>query len=404
MDNGRPLRVLHIIDGLCGGGSERLLWDTVRLSVPTDFQHQVCSVYGDFGRFRYAQPLGQEGALSSSHIPHWMERLGLKAPNLVRRLLVRLCDKFGHPLFLLRLLREYRRFRPDVVHGHIFYGFFYGVILRALFGTPFVYTVPALKAQLEDFGGGWLPPLFARLQRWVEVYFTGASVRELLDLGVAPHRVVELRGGIDIDSLEQQPSGPDLRRQIGIPESAPILLSVGRLHPSKGHEFSLEALPGMLKQVPDLHWLLVGEGEQRQQLERRAEELGVTQQVHLLGFLEDPVPAYSCADLYLRTNVFEAENLSSFLAMAKGLPVVGFDTGVETELVSKVGHGALVPNRDASALAETVVNILSLPDKGRELGESGRAYCCSHLDLKNLVATYFRTYGELARNANRTSR
>jgi len=81
----------------------------------------------------------------------------------------------------------------------------------------------------------------------------------------------------------------------------------------------------------------------------------------------------------------ESDNISSVSAMAVGLPVVGFDTGSETEQLGIVGHGMLVPNKDSAALGQAVVKILETPDKGKKLGERGRIYCHQRYDIRRVV-------------------
>jgi glycosyltransferase involved in cell wall biosynthesis len=182
------------------------------------------------------------------------------------------------------------------------------------------------------------------------------------------------------------------RESLGMNDEAAIALSVGRLHPSKGHAYALEAVPLLLQRVPDLHWVLLGEGNQRPALEKRAKELGVEKRVHLLGFCPDPLPYYAAADVYLRTNLFEAENLSSYQAMAMGLPVVGFDTGCETELLRKVGHGFLITPRDTEEL-------LFMPERGRKAGMLGADYSREHLDIRQTIDAFTAVYVMLARGA-----
>jgi glycosyltransferase involved in cell wall biosynthesis len=121
--------------------------------------------------------------------------------------------------------------------------------------------------------------------------------------------------------------------------------------------------------------------------------------MHLMGFAEEPLPFYAAADIYFRTPVYEAENLSSCQAMAMGLPAVGFETGSEQELelIGKAGHGLLVPPRDAAALAEAARHILSLPDRGRSMGQRGASYCQAHLDFQGLISMLVAVYSELHR-------
>src|SRR5207245_10838358 len=130
----------------------------------------------------------------------------------------------------------------------------------------------------------------------------------------------------------------------------------------------------------------------RAELEAEARALGVAGHVHLIGFQEKPLPYYAAANIYLRTPVFEAENLSSYQATAMGLPVVGFDTGCETELMNKVGNGVLVANRDGAAFAHAIAQILMLPDRGEEMGKLGAEYSRKHLDIRQVTSTFFSVY------------
>mgnify|MGYP001267520856 CR=1 FL=1 len=125
------------------------------------------------------------------------------------------------------------------------------------------------------------------------------------------------------------------------------------LEPQKGFDWLVEAFTNLTQKHPDWDLAILGEGAQRSVLERPAKELGLEQTEHMIGFHADPLPFYAAANLYLRTTIFEAESLCSYQAKAMGLPVVGFDTGSETELLSKVGHGILVSNKDAAVLARS---------------------------------------------------
>jgi len=107
-------------------------------------------------------------------------------------------------------------------------------------------------------------------------------------------------------------------------------------------------------------------------------------------------PYYAAADVYLRTGIYEGENISSYYAMAMGLPVVGFETGLETELISTLGHGLLVPVGDAGELSDGIARVLCLRDRGREMGERGAAYARLHLDIRETVDWYSEAYHELA--------
>jgi glycosyltransferase involved in cell wall biosynthesis len=304
---------------------------------------------------------------------------------------------YGLPTFLI--LQEFFRFRPDVIHAHGFYGFPYGLMFKRVFRRPMVHSVPCLISQMiHEVGCPWMPGLYERHNKFVSRIFINAGYRdELLGLGVPAKKLVDIKGLLDLEAITETKSARaqhrvEVRTRLGIPQDALLALSVGRLNPVKGHQYEIEAMPAILKRFPNLHLVILGEGHDRTELEAAAERLGVGQNVHLIGFIEDPLPFYAAADIYFRSAIFEGENLSSYPAIALGLPVVGFDTSCATDLISKLGHGVLVANKDAAAFAEGVISILTLPDRGRSMGQRGVDYCYQHLgvveDVENLMSIY----------------
>jgi glycosyltransferase involved in cell wall biosynthesis len=444
--------VLHIIDGLGGGGSERHVWEIVRLSDPEQVSHRVVTVFPDDGTYVYAERLRAAGAyLQPSRLETDGTQNGGGEAGLSSLVKGGLSDGWKRPLRPLRsaaaaarallsqalasqpsatgattsateeaqkherimegvyaeamsrLVSEYKDFRPDVIHGHTFHGFSLGLSLKLMFHRPVVYYVPALFSQLADVNVGWLPEQYKTFHQGIDRFFTSYP-QELLGIGVPAQKIVRMNVVVDLAEVarvqaERQRHRARIRLAAGISDDAPVALSVGRLHPSKGHLYALEAMASLVKQFPDLHWMVIGNesAEERAALERRARELGVERHMHLMGFAEEPLHFYAAADIYFRTPVFEAENLSSCQAMAMGLPAVGFaaEGHAELELIGKVGHGHLVRARDSGALAEAASRILSLPDRGRSLGERGAEYARAHLDFQHLISMLVDVYSNL---------
>jgi glycosyltransferase involved in cell wall biosynthesis len=302
---------------------------------------------------------------------------------------------------MMSIPAEFFRFKPDVVHTHGFYGFKYGLLFKHLFRRPLVHIVPALFSQMEAQGTGWLANRYRRFHRSVDCFALDAGYRnELLSIGVPANKLLDIYGTLDLDAIEavraeREQHRREVRRKLNLPDDAIIALAVGRLDPSKGHLYALEALPRILSQFPNVHWIVLGEGEQRRELEKRIEELNVAEHAHLIGFDPQPLPYYAAADVYLRTTTMEGENISSRQAIAMGLPTVGFDTCCETDLIATLGHGILVANADAPALADATCEILSLPDRGAALGARGIDYCKTHLGIQKHVDDLMSLYTQL---------
>jgi L-malate glycosyltransferase len=421
----RPLRVLHIIDSLGGGGSERLLWDIVRLSDPRRVKHRVVTIFpeGYPGAPVYAEPLRQLGAYRGAtradtpqrHVaPSTSSVTGVmkKSPRFVKRTLAPIWNFAfliwqhlkriaAHLPSMMSIPAEYFRNSPDVIHTHGFYGFKYGLLFKSLFRCPLVHTVPSLFSQMDAQGTGWLANRYRRFHGRVDCFALDPGYRsELTSVGVPAEKLLDIHGTLDLKAIvavkaERAQHRRSVRDRLGLTSDAILTLSVGRLDPSKGHSYALEALSLMLRQFPNLHWILLGEGEQRTELENRISELGLEQHAHLAGFDPDPLPFYAAADIYLRTTTIEGENISSRQAIAMGLPTVGFDNGCETDLIAKLGHGILVPNADPTSLADGICRILSLPDRGATMGALGTDYCNAHLGIQTHVDDLLTLYTHL---------
>jgi glycosyltransferase involved in cell wall biosynthesis len=417
------VKVLHTIDGLAGGGSERWVWDLVRLADPGRAVHRVVPIHFDLGRFVYADRLRALGALAGRTVPApagfedaaagdgslvplpsetpRIPRLSQRVPGRLRPWATRLWHHgIVFPVAAGRLAREFARFRPDVIHAHTFHGLVAGLILGALAGRPLIHTVPSSFRHIRESGYRWVPELYSRHQSRIARFVTSYP-SELQGIGVPDSRIIRVRGMADVEGMVPLRARRDefrgrIRSGLGIDEPATLALSVGRLAPEKGLAYGIQALPTVVAAHPDLHWAILGEGPDRARLERLAEKLGVAGHVHFLGFVREPLPWYAAADLYLRTNVVEGDNLSSFQAMAAGLPVVGFDTGSETELVPKARHGLLTENRNPAALAHALGEVIAAPDRA-ELGRRGSDYAAAHLAMEGVVRTCEAAYQELAR-------
>ncbi len=304
-----------------------------------------------------------------------------------------------------RALAECDSFQPHIVHAHTFHGYALGLVLKLLRQRPLVYTQPCLLAQFRDAGYGWVPRLMAATNRYVDEFLTDQGyVKDLAAAGVPRSRIQTIPGVVDVERMEAACSKrlqhrAEILGRLGLPAETILALSVGRLHRSKGHEYVVDAVAKLLPQFPSLHWVLLGEGEERAALERQIKENGIVSHAHLIGFTEDPTPWYAAADIYFRSMVLEGENLSSYQAMAAGLPVVGFNTGSPNELLGKLGHGILAPNRDADALAAAAKTILIQPDLGQSAGRRGAKYCRENLGIHRLIQLLDVVYREHAKSA-----
>jgi len=402
----QTVKVLHLIDGLGGGGSERLLYDITRLSDPALVAHRVVAIHPDLGRYVYAERLREMGVYSKKTTRQSRDPVKTATAEPIARPLARglplrwVFRRIYHwcvyALAFIRVAVEYMSFKPSVIHAHTFDGYYAGVWLQAITKKPMIVTVPCMFSQMEAGEFGWARVSFVKHHKQVKKYFS-AYPHELACEGVPEEKITPLVVAADIVAIAPVLASREIhrkriRQELGVGDDSVIAISVGRLSPEKGHEYSIEAISRVIEKIPNYHSIILGNGPEGEKLKARVSGLRLTDRCHFLGFKEDPFPYYAAADIYLRTTIMEADNISSANAMAMGLPIVGFDTGAETELLRKVGNGILVPSRNVEEFSNAVIKIISSPDKGGALGEKGKIYCHEHFDIRNIVNKFVSAY------------
>jgi phosphatidylinositol alpha-1,6-mannosyltransferase len=167
-----------------------------------------------------------------------------------------------------------------------------------------------------------------------------------------------------------------------------IILTVARLAASeryKGIDDVIRALPSLAREFPDLHYLVVGEGDDRPRLERLATELAVSDRVLFLGACSDAEVAFyhQACDVYVMPSRGEGFGLVYLEAMACGKPVVAAREGAAPEVVADGETGLLVDYGDVSGLAISITRLLGNPDLGRRMGEAGRQRFHGHYTFRH---------------------
>ncbi len=147
---------------------------------------------------------------------------------------------------------------------------------------------------------------------------------------------------------------PEVRRP-----GSPWIVCVARLFPQKGIDILLEALAIMRSSGSIFHVSLLGEGPERQSLERRCRRLGLSEVVHFAGFVENPYAVLARADLLVLASRYEGFANVILESLAVGCPVVATDSPSGNREVIQPGiNGWLAPNEDPAGLAETIVEAL----------------------------------------------
>lgn len=222
--------------------------------------------------------------------------------------------------------------------------------------------------------------------------YTAGLAREL---GVAAERIRITGCGTDPERFRPVDARP-LRERLGLGERR-VLLTMARLVPRKGIDSVLRALPAVRRAVPDVAYLVCGEGPDRERLETLARELGVQDAVRFPGSVPDDELTrwYCAANVFVMPSRSEPPDVEGFgivflEAGACERPVVAARAGGVPDAVADGISGLLVAPGDLDELAVKLVELLRDPARAAELGRQGRARVVSELNWDRVTEKTLR--------------
>jgi glycosyltransferase involved in cell wall biosynthesis len=235
------------------------------------------------------------------------------------------------------------------------------------------------------------------------VAMSRAIEREMLRAGVAPERVAYSPHGVDTDHF--RPAGveerAELRRRLGWPEGALILIYTGRLLRGKGLETLVDAFETIAPAEPRARLVLVGSGTGQalsveDALRARVARAGLAERVVFTGRREDVSDALRASNVFVFPSLFEALGISLIEAAACGLPSVASRTGGIVDVLGDGRAGVLVPPGDAAALGEALRALLADPARRAVLGTGARQTACERFDRRASLERYRFLFQDLA--------
>jgi glycosyltransferase involved in cell wall biosynthesis len=221
----------------------------------------------------------------------------------------------------------------------------------------------------------------------------------LLADGVAPSRTVTVHEGIDLDHVNAAPP-VDVHEAFWLPHHAPVVGNIAALVPHKGQRYLVDAAHLVIQQVPDARFIILGEGELREHLERQVHERRLEKHVLLPGFRTDVLGCLKSFDIFVMSSVTEGLGTSILDAMACARPVVATNAGGIPEIVDDGRTGVIVPLRDAHALAEAIVRLLRDEHLRRQFGDAGVARVRQRFTVERMVKETVAVYARLAGTAH----
>ncbi len=290
-----------------------------------------------------------------------------------------------------QLHRVLRSINPDVVHVHDPMGV--ALIAMALKMQPRLTPRPLIVASRRvDFH--LKKNAFSRWKyRHVDVFIAVSRVIAgmLVEDGIPPDRIEVVHDGVNISAMDKIPA-EDAHKALWLPHGAPLVGNVAALVPHKGQKVLIAAAALVVRQVLDARFVIFGEGELREPLERQVKELGLERHVFLPGFRANVIALQKSFDVFAMSSITEGLGSSMLDAMACGIPVVGTRAGGIPEAIEHDRSGLLVRPHHADELAAAILALLNDPDLRTRLGAAGRARVERHFSVEKMVEGTLAVY------------
>jgi len=298
---------------------------------------------------------------------------------------------------IIQTSRLIKKIKPDILHAHYVTecGF-----LGALSGFhPFVLTAWGSDILIDPERYAFLKTFTKYVLKKAELITCDAEhvVEKLIRLGTKEEKIELIYFGVDTQKFNPEQRDEKLREELGVSNS-PVIISARTLKPIYDVESLINAIPLVLKEIPDAKFIIAGDGNQRSYLEKLASSLGVSSSVRFVGWVpNDELPKYVASmDIYVSTSLSDAGLASSTAeAMACGLPVVITDFGDNRKWVEDSINGFIVSLRDPETLASKIIYLLRNEDDRIRFGQANRQIIEERSNHEKEMRKVEKIYGEL---------
>jgi glycosyltransferase involved in cell wall biosynthesis len=295
--------------------------------------------------------------------------------------------------FLRELLRIIRRENVDVIQSHLLGSNVYCAMAGLIARKPVIATFHGMVdvGPNERFRGAKLWLMNRGVRRFVAVSknLRDAIEREgLLDAS----RCDIIYNGIDLARYGRTDSR-ELRQRLGLGDDAVLVGSLGNVRPAKAYDLLIRAARRVIDQRPEVHFVIAGDAKNtlHKKLAALADELGVADHIHFIGFCDDSAGYLAQLDYFLLTSSSEGLSIATIEALATGLPAVVTRCGGPEEIVTPE-QDALMVGIDADAVAAGVLQLLSDGELAKRLGEQGVQTAQSRFGMDAMLRGYGGLY------------
>lgn len=362
------INIVHIVQSLDIGGLEKLVVDLISSSKDGNFFYTVFCI-------------DDKGKLASV-----LKRKGIEVIGFNK--------KMGIDLSLVfRLADQFKKRNIRVVHNHNAGPAFYGGLAARLAGVPVVICSEhsiGMRTRARD-------KILDRFSFLLQDYIVAVSKKAfhfMIDKdGVPMKKALLIENGVDMNQFKTGHSDKNtILSKYDLPYLEDIIGIVARLDRVKDIPTLINAFGMLAKERSEIYLLIVGDGKERDALEKLVKDAGLADKVFFLGAQTQIPELLSILSLFVLSSVTESSPISLIEAMAAGLPVVVTNVGGNAELIKNGFNGFVVEPKDAAGMKNAMLKIIENKNLAKRMGEENKKIAFNKYGIENTSKKYEDLY------------
>lgn len=305
-------------------------------------------------------------------------------------------EKLAIPVFQVKGLRDLtsfiRQHSIDIVHTHLYRANIVGRIAAHAAGVT---QIISSQRSIDE----WKNPWHVWLDRWTAHYVktiiaNSKYARDLLIMRekIPAKKITVIYNGIEPLQEFSDKELAEFRKKYDLPDKDILIGSVTRFHQEKGARFIPSIVQAVIKQQPQVKFILVGDGPERKKITAEIDRMKLTEHVRFTGFYPAAARITSLCNVFFLASLEESFPQSLLEALAGGVPAVCTDVGGVKELVTPRETGLLVKPKDPQALAEAIVWLLSHPQEAQAMGDKAKILIQNKFQLSAMMQQLRKIY------------
>ncbi|WP_283126137.1 glycosyltransferase [Providencia stuartii] len=302
---------------------------------------------------------------------------------------------YGFIHAIIRTKKILNKFKPDIIHSHMFHANIFARVLRLFYNRA-----PLITTAHSSNEGGTLRMFGYRITDCMSTITTNVSEEAVTSFiekkAVKKNKIIAMYNGIDTELfIYSEINRTERRQELNISNNTPLLLAVGRLTKAKDYPNLLKAFSS-ISVTNQAHLAIIGDGEEKDNLISLAKELNVYNKIHWLGLKKNVHEWMSACDLFILSSAWEGFGLVVAEAMSCQRIVIGTDCGGVKEVIGN--NGFVVPPNDPKALSlyiEKALALSSIEKKNIEL--NARKHIKNNFSLDSIIKKWISLYSKLTK-------